>query len=268
MFEVNDTVISVCKEAYERFVGNGLYIGIFFISILYLISNMRKENNKERKIKLILGIYSIIVLIINLTPIWTSFLTSMLRENATYWRVYWLLPIGISIAFMFTEIISKKDSLKDRMIISIVIIGMIVLSGKYMYNSEEMERFIKVENYYKVPNNVLDIINHVSADDNDYKKLAGTELFIIYTRQVDGNIILPEVRILDCNYGDDSIVTLIKEKKLKAICDYCTNKKCNYLVVNNDLEFPKEYILGYDIKELYKNNEYCLYKFNRIVENN
>lgn len=267
MFEVTDNVINVCKEAYDRFVGNGLYIGIFFISILYLISNM-KHDNKERKIRATLGIFSIIILILNLTPIWTSFLTNVLNENDTYWRVYWLLPIGISIAFMLTEIVSKSDSKKDKIIISIIIIFIIILSGNYMYNLEETERFSKVENYYKVPNNVLDIINHVSNDDNNYKKIAGNELFIIYTRQVDGNIIISEGRELDSNYSEGSIVCLIEQNNLKNICDYCIQNCCNYLVLDKGAEFPKEYILSYDIKKMYENDEYCLYKFNRIIENN
>ena len=266
MFEVNEKTIYVCKDAFSKFIGNGLYVGLFLISILYVISYMKNNDNKEKKIKIILGIYCIIVFILNLNPVFTKWITGILNEHDTYWRVYWLLPIGISIAFMFTEIIFRKDRKIDKVIMFVLTVCIIVLSGSYMYNSEDAERFVKVNNYYKVPDKILDIIEHVSKDNEKYKKLAGNEYFLVYTRQIDGNIILSEGRRTDGKYPGYSIVSLLGNSDLKTICDYCVNTKSNYLVVNKDVEFPNEYILGYDIKKMYKNDEYSLYKFNRISE--
>ena len=266
MFEVNEEVINICKEAFTRFIGNGLYVGLFFMSILYIIVNMQKEDKKENKIRIVLCVYSIIVLILNLSPVFAKWIINILNEDVTYWRVYWILPLAISIAFMFTEIIFKKEKLKDKGILFVLIIAIIVVSGSYMYNSDDEEKFVKVNNYYKVPDNVLDIVQKVSEDKSDYKKLAGTSAFIIYTRQIDGTILLPEGRTMSGEYNPQSIVTIIHKGDLKAICDYCTAYKCNYLVLEKGKEFPKEYILGYDIKKMYENKEYSLYKFNRIVD--
>jgi len=266
MFEINEEAIEACKGAFTNFIGTGLYIGLFFMSILYVISYMKKEDKKEHKIKIILGVYCIIVLILNLNPLFAKFMISLLKENLTYWRVYWLLPIGISISFMFTEIVFKKEKMKDRILLFVLMICIIVLSGSYMYTSEDQEKFVKVNNYYKVPDDVLDIVEHVSKDNEDYKKLAGIEIFLIYTRQIDGTIIVPEGRSMGGRYVDNSIVTLIQKGSLKEICDYCNQYKCNYLVMNKGTEFPKEYILGYDIKKMYENDTYSLYKFNRITK--
>ena len=261
MFKIDESIKMVCSEAFTRFIGSGLYVGLFFIAIVYVISNMRKTDDKENRIKIVIGVYSIIILILNLSPFFTKFITSILKETSTYWRVYWLLPIGIAIAFMFTEIICKKDNKKDRIIITILIACVIILSGKYMYNSYDSEKFIKVDNYYKVPKNVLDIIQYISADDSEYKKLAGGEIFIVYTRQIDGTIILPESRNVNGIYSENSIITLVNKGNIKEIYDYCNEKKCNYLVLNRNIEFPKEYIFENNIKNIYGNEEYMLYKF-------
>ncbi|MBR2289490.1 MAG: hypothetical protein IJ867_02515 [Clostridia bacterium] len=265
MWKVDENIINVCERAFQTFIGNGLYIGLFLMAIVYIISFMKSSDRKERKIKFALGIYSVVVLILNLNPLFTKFITSVLKETDTYWRVYWLLPIGIDIAFVFTEMIIKKETKKDRIVLFVLLVCTIILSGNYMYNQKDSERFVKINNYYKVPENVLDIIFQVSEDNSEYKKLAGTEEFIVYTRQIDGTILLPEGRMVNGIYSDNSIVTIIENGNLKEICDYCVNNQCNYLVLNANREVPNEYILGYDMKKLYENAEYSLYKFNRIL---
>lgn len=264
MFNINEETIQICKEAFSRFVGTGVYVGLFFVAILYIIDFLDKKDNKESRIKVVLGVYCIIILILNICPFFAKFITEVLGEADTYWRVYWLLPIGIDIAFMFTDLIFRKEKITDKIVMTILMIIIIVMSGTYMYNSDDVEKFEKVNNYYKVPDNVLDIIFHISNDNDSYKKLAGPERFIIYTRQIDGNIILSEARNIS-GYGPDSIVTLIEEKKIDEIYEYCKNRKCNYLVLPKDMELSEDYIEKYNVDKLYENSEYCLYKFNDIL---
>lgn len=264
MFKVDYTTINVCKMAYKSFVGDGLYIGLFFIAILYFVMYMKIKDKKDLKIKIIFGIYSIIILFLNLNPLFTKLIINLLKENITYWRVYWLLPVGISIALMFTKIIFEKKELRDKIIAFVIIVCIIIMSGKYMYSDDSEEKFEKINNFFKVPDNVLDIIYHVSADENDYKKLVGNEQFIIYTRQIDGTIELPVGRNMEGNYENDSIVTLINDSRLKEVCDYCVENDCNYVVLKKGDEFINEYIIGYRISKLYENSEYSLYKFNNM----
>ena len=265
MFEVDYQTKEICNDAFIKFVGTGLYIGLFFMSILYIIYNMKRSDNKENKIKIVFGFFSIIILVLNLNPIFTIFLTKALNETSTYWRVYWLLPIGISISFMFTDLIFKKEKISERIFLIILIIGCIFLSGNYMYNSDDIEKFMKVNNYYKVPDNVLEIISIVSNDNEEYKKLAGSEEFLVYTRQYDGTILLPESRITDGEYSEYSIVTLLKNSKIDNILMYCIQNSCNYLVINRDIEeISNEYLNKNNMIKLYINDEYILYKFNDI----
>ena len=74
MFEINEDIIKVCKDAFYNFIGNGLYIGLFLMSILYVISYTKKSDNKGNKIRLILGLYCLIVLVLNLTPFFANFI--------------------------------------------------------------------------------------------------------------------------------------------------------------------------------------------------
>jgi hypothetical protein len=263
MLKIDELTSSVCKDAFEKFVGTGLYIGLFLISILYILFALKKESSKEKKIKIVLGVYSIIVLAMNLNPIFTKFMIKILGESATYWRVYWLIPIGICIAYMFTEIVFSQEKKRNKILSLILIVAIIILAGDFIYNSDN---FTKVSNYYKVPDSVLDIIFHVSEDDEEYKKLAGPEVFYAYTRQIDGNILICQTRSTVGDYGEDSIINYSELGDIKKICDYCVSRKSNYLVLNNDLKIDDEYMEKYSISNLYSNETYTLYKFENISE--
>jgi hypothetical protein len=263
MLEIDENTSYVCKQSFERFVGTGLYVGLFLMSILYVINHIKKENNKENKIKIILGIYSIIILALNINPVFTKLMIKVTGESDTYWRVYWLLPIGISIAYMFTEIVFMQNKRIHKILNFIVVVAIIILSGDFMYNSDN---FTKVNNYYKVPDTAFDIICYISEEDDDYKKVAGPEVFSVYTRQVDGTILLGQGRKVSEVYGENSIIAYIENEDIENICEYCIKEKCNYLVLKQSTNLSEKYKRKYSINMLYSNEEYSLYKFENITK--
>ena len=164
----NENILDCMNEAYTRAVGTGLYFGMFVLIVIFIILEAKKE--EKSRIKLVFGIYSIIILLLNLNPIFTNFSIKFIGKSV-YWRVYWLFPIGLVLAYAFTELIFKMPTKWKKILASILVVIVIVIGGKWVYNEEN---FSSVSNYYKIPDTILDVIFQVSADDEDYKQLART----------------------------------------------------------------------------------------------
>ena len=257
---MNEETKEFINLAYERFVGNGMYISIFLLSVLYILNIVNKKDIKhEKKIKASMGYYSIIVFILIITPIFANVMIEVNED--VYWRVYWLLPIAITIPYMLTQYIFKNPKLIGKITIGLVAIVLLVISGKYVYTED---KFIKVDNYYKFPNDVLDIIKVVSEDDDSYKKLAGPLEFIIYTRQYDGTIILAESRSFSGTYGKHSIITYLEEGNLQKVYEKAKAINCNYVVMKHEDEREDNNLVKFGFRVLKQNATYTLYKLDEI----
>jgi hypothetical protein len=262
MFEFDESTITTLKEAYERFTGTGLYVGLFFISIVYIIANVKKQSSNSR-VKIALGVFSIIILALNLNPIFAKILIKI-NGSEVYWRVYWMLPYGITIAYMFADLIFFNDKKYVKILTALVSVAVIILSGDYVYNSTN---FQEVNNYYKVEDNLLDIVNYVSNDDSEYKTLAGPADFEVFTRQIDGTIKLATSRVWTEASENDStqIVYYINTVNYSKIYNYSINKNVNYIVIENSNITEKDDLENYHFDKVHTNSKYTLYKLKETV---
>jgi hypothetical protein len=261
MFEIDENTITILKEAYERFIGTGLYVGLFLISIVYIIANVKKPSTNSR-VKIALGIFSIIILVLNLNPIFTKILIKI-NGSEVYWRVYWMLPYGITIAYMFTDLIFLNDKKLVKIFTALVSIAVIIISGDFVYNSTN---FQKVNNYYKVDDDLLDIVNYVSNDDSEYKTLAGPADFEVFTRQIDGTIKLAASRVwTEAKENDAStqIVYYINTVNYSKIYNYCIGKNVNYIVIENSNIKENDNLTNYHFEQIHNNEKYTLYKLQK-----
>ena len=144
-----------------------------------------------------------------------------------------------------------------------MICGIVIVSGKWIYTEDN---FKVVSNKYKIPDCLLEVILAASNDDEEYKKLAGPLESLVYTRQVDGNILLASGRSFNDNYGKGSLITNIKEGKVNKICAQAEKLKVNYVImstnaINEGIGVLNERLEDYDgVEILCKNDLYTLYK--------
>lgn len=256
-FSFTEEIFGYINEAYTRALGTGLYLGMFFLGVIFVILEAKKE--EKNRIKLVFGIYSIIVLLLALNPIFANISIAVIGSEV-YWRVYWLLPIGLLLAYVFTELIYKMPTKLKKVLASILVIFIIIIGGKWVYTEEN---FAKVNNYYKIPDTALDVILQVSADDEEYKQLAGPLKFQVYTRQVDGNIILSEGRSFSGTYSEDSIVTYIMNSDYSNIYKKAVEINCNYVVLSNSSKNPNDDLTNYGFTKFYENIDYTVYKLEK-----
>lgn len=253
----SEGTLNYIEEAYTRALGTGLYLGMFILAIIFIVLEFKKE--EKSRIKIVFGIYSIIILLLNFNPLFAN-ISIRVIGGEVYWRVYWLLPIGFVLAYVFTELIYKMPSKLKKVLASVLIAFVIIIGGKWVYTEENFE---KVGNFYKVPDAVLDVILHVSADDEDYKQLAGPIDFEIYTRQVDGTIILSEGRSFSGVYGEDSIVTHIFNNDYANIYKKAMEIGCNYVVLDNSTKRTDDDLTNYGFINFYQNDTFTVYKLEK-----
>ena len=114
------------------------------MALLYILTKYKEEDKKSKSFLLT---YPIIVFIIIWNPIFTKIILNFINEEV-YWRMYWLVPIGITLAYIFTKIIYSQSKVIRKIFNSIAIFIIIIASGKLVFSSENYQ---KVNNYYKVP---------------------------------------------------------------------------------------------------------------------
>lgn len=227
MFQEN---IEIIKNTFGEFKGSGMYIALFLIAILYIYL---KEDNK--KIKAFLVYFPIIVLLITLNPIFNK-VVGKVFTSSVYWRVYWMLPLGIVIAYAAVRFINSENEKAKKVIATIGIIITIIMSGKFIYNKEN---YIQVSNLYKVPDEVIEVVEVIRQGKEEKKKALTSEQLVAYIRQVDASVELAYQRE-PTGYLDNEFVRIMHSGISEDIVNMALENDCNYIVLDRGLVISVE----------------------------
>lgn len=222
MFEEN---IDVIKNTFGEFKGSGMYIALFLVAILYIYL---KEDNK--KIKSFLVYFPIIILLVTLNPIFNKIVGKIFTASV-YWRVYWMLPLGVVIAYAAVRFINSGNEKSKKVIATIGIIITIMMSGRLIYNKEN---YIQVSNLYKVPDEVLEVVEVIRQGKEERKKALTSEQLVAYIRQVDASIELA-YRREPTGYLDNEFVRIMHSGISEDIVNMAFENDCNYIVLDRGL---------------------------------
>ena len=258
MFNGLDEAVNLAVDSYNSFIGIGAYHIIYFLLMLFLFFMEKEKNNR---IILCFGVYSLIIIFINLNPVFAKVSEKIIGE-AVYWRVWWLIPISLGVSYFLTILITKGKNKTEEVVLTVLAIMIIMVAGTNIYENKDLK---KVNNYSKLPDEFVDVIEFLSREDNSYKKLAGPHEFSIYTRVLDGNIILAEGRHFN-GIPKNSIITYINNLDYESINKYCDNRSVNYIIFNADKEIDELEFSGFE--KIYSNEKYILYYNKDIVAKN
>lgn len=249
-----EEVAGYIEDAFSKAIGDGQYFGMFLIAVAYIILALKKEDYAREK--LIFGVYSIIVLIMNFNPVFAN-LSVKILGNTVYWRVFWLLPIGFVLAFAFTDFLFKLPGKVKKILGFALIVGIIAFSGTYVYDDEN---YSVINNYYKVPDTMLEMILAISEDNEETKIAVGPPDFEVYARQVDGNIQLIEGRAWGNGYSENNIITYLNFGNYELAVPIAEARNCNYIIILNTAKHDLDDLTNYGYVEMLENGEYTLYK--------
>ncbi|WP_343248578.1 hypothetical protein [Diplocloster hominis] len=169
-------------DTFIKFNGNGIYFLLYFLAVIYILL-IEKDSRKY-------FVYpSVLVTLLTFNPIFFKIVTKFFFEEAVYWRMFWLLPIPILLAYVFTHIIVRQKNNGLRYSVLIIVTLLIIMSGDFIFNFNN-GNFKTSENYFKLPTATLEVsqlIHKDSGEDGDLK-LAAPHLLATTIRQYDATI--------------------------------------------------------------------------------
>lgn len=214
------------KTFINYFFDQKLFI-LFIIAMLVIFAEEKTKDNKNY-----LVYYSGIILLLFFNPIFYIAFSKIITEN-TYYRVLWLVPLGIVIAYFATIMISKIDKKVYKAIFAIFFIGIIIYSGKIVYSGKT---FQKVDNPYKLSDEILQIVDVINENTEENKKAMISTDLVGYIRQVDASIKLAYGRRPYGNYEYYfPIIKYYDSGDVKTLIDLCKEQDVNIIVYDNSI---------------------------------
>lgn len=218
--------IQIIKNSFVNYFGTRSYFILFLIVLLCIFL---LEKDKKKRVFLIY--FSGLELLVVLNPIFNKCVNKLLNQNV-YWRTFWIIPLGITMAYAGVLII-KNISEKSKKIIAISsMILIIILSGKCVYFGEE---YSKLNNWYKIPDEYLEIINTISEIDIEDKKVITSTDMIEYVRQVDAKIKTAYPRRPYQDYDKYEILRYYNAGDVENLTNLCKEKNINIIVYDNSI---------------------------------
>lgn len=238
MLEYCVTSLSYITKMFWRQSG---FLVLFFMALIYIVFGV-----KEKKNKTLLAGYSGLILAVIYNPIiyfvaaiWLSggiYAIKQYMENgmSNGVRLFYTLPITFVIAYAMVELVNRIKNIWKKRILILFICLIIMGSGKNVYSNGEYTNggYVKAENIYKLPQEVLDIsdvITESTAENEECKVLISNDL-IVYIRQYNSDICMPYGRgDVNTEIAREFSAGTIQESDLITFLD---EEQCNYVVVN------------------------------------
>lgn len=150
---------------------------IFPIAVLLLLLILKK-----RRLSFVVPAVIIAVAVIN--PLFYRYWDEYGRY--AYWRILWVVPVIPVVAAVIPAISEKTTIQWSKAIAAAVGVGVIALSGTYLYNGPGGS-FVEAANAEKIPNDVVQIA-HRLLEMNDHPRIIAQDPVGVYIRQCSGEI--------------------------------------------------------------------------------
>lgn len=248
--------IEFIKNVFLSYYANQKYFVLFLIALLFIFIKEKQKTNQT-----FLIYYSMVILIILLNPIFVWLIFKMIPQSV-YYRFLWTIPFGIILAYFGVRLMDNINTHLKKNIIAISFILIIIYSGAFVYNNITFE---KVNNWYKLPDESIQVTQIVKDIPVDNKKAMVSTDLVGYIRQFDANIKLAYPRRPYADYEMYPIVKYYKAGDVKNLVNLCKQNDINIIIYDNSIPLtisPSHY--GYD---LYAQTEhYDIYALSKEIK--
>lgn len=231
---MTDFIINQCKMSVSwlrDFNDEGLHFILMFLALIYIL--MRKEEKCHRR--LFIG-YSLLFTVIYFCP-WTSWLITKAIGTLVYWRMLWLMPLPVIIAYAMVKFWCRIEKKWQKGVSIAVFAGLLVALGQFIYiDGCPYETRANWEKIPASPVAICDIVNANRGSEDEWVLLAAPEDMVPYIRVYDASI--HQVYGRKGNYwkpgsGGRYIVKALDDDVLdyETLVKKCRKIKCNYIVL-------------------------------------
>lgn len=258
-------VIQTAWESYKLFNDSSMHM-VLFLGAVLLLGGLCKLNKEKSHASLLSG-YTACFFFIFFCPLTAKVIIDYCVGSQVYWRMFWILPLPIVIAYAFSLRLRAEGIRWRRCVYAACMFLVIVITGTAVYKAEA---FVKAENPYKLSQDVIDVCDIISEDARENsieeKKAVVVNELLAYIRQYDGSIKMP--------YGRGAIQGLKGQSKnskriyklmcnpgvnLEKLVKYLKKEKCNYLVYYKG-ESTDEALCSLGYKRIGESSSYFVYR--------
>lgn len=213
-------------ETFLKYNGSGMMLSWFLIAWLYLFL---AEKDKPKRIMLVYT--PALVLLIFFNPLFYRF-CSRLTEEAIYFRILWLVPVTIVIAYSILRIMGSLQK-KKRIVFGLVAVVGIILAGKPVYVNP---LFSVAENSYHVPDEVVEICDTIRIEGREVMAAFPPE-FLLYVRQYSPYVCMPYGREeYKGSYTEFYSLICQEEIDVEQLAAFAKGSGCHYVILSKEKE--------------------------------
>jgi hypothetical protein len=235
---------------FQEYMGQGLITVWFLLSLIYLFIT-----EKKKEIRVMFVYFPIVILLLFFNPWFAGIIYSVLDEEI-YYRLLWMLPVTMVLAYTLVSIWSK---LKDRKIyFAVGAVLLIAVSGRFIYTDTYFHR---AENIYHMPESVVEICDAIEVEGREVTAVFPSEL-LQYVRQYSGTVCMPYGREITVErwYNFNSLYDLMESDSVDAqsLALEARNQECVYIVLPEDKKITGS-MEACDFNEFYRTEGYIVY---------
>ena len=143
-------------------------------------------------------IYLVVFVLVFFCPITAKIIMDYCVGRGVYWRMLWVLPVTIFLAYYFTRVVTERKNAISKVLLTIAIVVLLANAGGNVLSSLSYSKILDIS---KIPGPVGELCAFIQNDaderqDEEIYAVFPNEL-VFYIRQVNANIHIP--------YGRDVI---------------------------------------------------------------
>lgn len=241
-------------EIFKAYNGTGYYCILFIAALIYLWFT-----EEDRNIRILLVIVPTIIQVLFFIPYFYFIYTKL--DEETYYRILWLLPMTLVIAYTSCKVIGSHT----RLGVAIMVV-ILALSGTCVYTSNIVSF---AANEYKLPEEVVTICDWVKPkEDEERIWVAFPPILVHYVRQYTTSIQLPFGRdsMVDAwKKIDNPLFELYMSPNMPAdrINKYSNQYLCQYIVLEKEKEVIGD-VTDYNFELIGSTENFLVYRNHNV----
>lgn len=238
---------------FQKYMGTGLIMIWFLAALVYLFLC---EKRKDRRI---LFVYMpVVLLVLYFNPLFAGVFCSLLGSEI-YFRICWLLPTILVIAYTAVCIFERLKGRKQALF-AVTAAVLIAVSGKLVYDNPLYSR---AENIYHVPDSVVHICDAIVVPGREVMAVFPREL-LLYVRQYSPFVCMPYGREGFEGDGNDFYIAMEQDViDLETLAPFVSSRSCHYVILSEEKEILGE-PLDYGWELFGRTDGYVIYRNTEI----
>ena len=226
MTEIFQTMLGM----FQQYVGDSWHYALFALALLYLLFS-----REEKKTRGLFWGYVLAFAFVYLCPLTAKVIMDYCIGESVYWRMLWLLPIPLVLAYVCTKVCFHFKNMILRSVAVILLAACIVVTGTCVYQPG-VTPYVRAANLNKIPPEVVGICDQINADRGDGAAcVTASEELVSFIRQYDASIGLTYGRRRSGKRRDIIYGELISgQPNFPRLVKYARSLEANYLVYPTD----------------------------------